>query len=227
MTQAIFDKADLRILFIGNSHIRTSPSQLGQLFRVLRPKKKLLIARRVGGFLIQHAEDKQTLELLQFGSWDYVVLQGQKYSSSGKYSYPLDGALKLTNLAEKLGAKVILFPEWSRRDHPSEYLRINRIHDQIAYQTKASVAPIGQTWVKVIDQLPKSMLYERDGNHATEIGHFINACIFFSMIENESPALLNGLSDRDNSSSLELENQIAKIAGNQVAEKRSTEANRD
>lgn len=214
-----FDSADLKILFVGNSHTRTSPEQLGQLFSILDPEKKVLIARAAGGFLAEHAESKHTLEMLHFGDWDYVILQAQKYSTSGKYEYPTEAAITLANDAKSRNSKVIMFPEWSRKGHPAEYLRINKIHDQIAAQTGAEVAPIGQAWTEVTKQSPNLNLFAHDGNHASEIGNYINACVFYMMTNDQKPAIIpaeNTVGRPEKSVTYDLENSIATVVKNVV-----------
>lgn len=212
-----FEAADLRILFIGNSHTQNSPELLGKLFTILHPEKKVWMARTMGGFLVGHSNNEFTLKFLRYGKWDFVVLQGQKYSTSGKYHYPIDGALKLAEIAEgEVGAKVILFPEWSRKNMKDEYLRINKIHSEIAGHNKAAIAPIGLAWEKVTDSIPNLKLYEPDGNHATSLGHFINAIVFYRMIMG-APVELAKLKTGPKASSLsQLELRIAETIESEV-----------
>lgn len=208
LDRKIFDSTDVKILFIGNSHTRKSPDLLAKLFKISQPQKSILIARSMGGFLSQHAKSQVTLDLIEFGKWDFIVLQAQKYSTTGKYTYPIDGALKLAKLGQNQGSKIILFPEWSRRGVPDEYLRINQIHAQIADQTGAQVAPIGQTWDAIAQQRTDLVLHHADGNHAADVGHFINACIFYSMMNDQPPQV--------DASRWKLESEIAALVREQL-----------
>ena len=107
--------SELRVLFIGNSHSQPIPKILTDLFKRQMPGKKVRVQRVPDyGFLIEHANKKSTLTQLNGGNWDFVVLQAQKYSSSGRYSYPTAGAIHLSELATKQGAHVLMYPEWSR-----------------------------------------------------------------------------------------------------------------
>ncbi len=121
------ENSDFSILFIGNSHTYHVPNLLGDLFGNLKPKSKVLIVRAPGvGFLNQHAKNPSTLKLLNAGIWRFVVLQAQKYSTTGRYRYPYDGAYTLSDLATQNGSKDLMFPEWSRKQVPDEYKRITK-----------------------------------------------------------------------------------------------------
>lgn len=161
---------------------------LNEIFQRQLPGK-VGLAHRVStyGFLADHVKRKSTRDLIQLGSWDFVVLQAQKYSSSGKYTYPTDAAIELARLAQAQGSKVIMYPEWARRDVPDEYARIKAIHNSIAEKTESQVAPIGEAWDRVQEAQPKLNLYAVDGNHASELGSYLNACVFFGMVTGKSP----------------------------------------
>lgn len=181
------DEDELSILFIGNSHSAPIPKRLTEIYQRQQPGAKVRIkAVRKGGFLVDHARSESTLQMMRSGDWDWIVLQAQKYSTTGRYTYPTTGAIELSEVAAEVGAKVIMYPEWSRRDVPEEYARIRAIHDSIAEETGADVAPIGEAWEKAISENTDG-LYARDGNHATAKGSYLNAAVFYSLIEKESP----------------------------------------
>jgi len=199
--KASINSADLSVLFIGNSHSHPIPDLLDRVFKENDPKKKVLFVMAPSyGFLVDHARNKRTIDLLKLGKWDYVVLQAQKYSTTGRRSYPIDGAIKLSEIAKKQGTKVIMYPEWSRRNVPDEYKRINKLHRRIAKQTKAKVAPIGQTWSEVLKKRPNLILHSSDGNHASAAGSYLNACLFYGILTGKAvtkPAKLPGLKISD------------------------------
>lgn len=189
------DSDEIRVLFIGNSHSAPIPRLLTKLFRKQQPQTKTRIqTARSFGFLADHASVPATLELINSGDWDFVVLQAQRYSTSGKYTYPTDGAIKLSKAANEAGAKIIMYPEWSRAGAPEEYKRIKAIHVAISEETGAQVAPIGEAWAEAGRLLDQKRLYAADGNHASEKGSFLNACVFYSMITNRHPGAKPGSS---------------------------------
>ena len=111
---------------------------------------------------------------------DQPLGPGQSVPLSRDQAHYLFGVMR-----QGVGAEVLLFPEWSQREAPDEYLRINRVHQSIAKQTESPIAPIGQTWAAVQQEFPKLQLHDDDGNHASFIGHWLNACIFYGMIAEE------------------------------------------
>lgn len=178
-----FERADLQILFIGNSHSAPIPRVLQQVFNQERPDLKThFLATPSFGFLDQHAQNPATLSLLQSRAWDVVVLQAQKYSTTGRYHYSYDGAIQLAELANRQGAAVLMYPEWSRAGHWDEYRRIEKIHQDIAQQTAATVVPVGSLWNAVHDAHPELSLYSADGNHASAVGEYFTASIFFRLL---------------------------------------------
>ncbi len=183
---------EIRVLFIGNSHSTPIPRLLTDIFKRHRPQTKTLIRNApFSGFLVDHSQTSSTLELIRAGQWDYVVLQAQKYSTTGKYTYPIDGAMQLAKVATDSGAKILMYPEWSRAGVPDEYRRIKLIHNSIAEKTGARVAPIGEAWAAA-SVTDKNQLYAADGNHASPAGSYLNACVFYAMITLESPVRTPG-----------------------------------
>lgn len=178
----------LSVLFLGNSHSAPMPGELKKMFTRLAPDQKVVLRSRSMPFLVDHAASPETIDLIESHEWDVVVLQGQKYSTSGRYHYPYDGSLKLSKLIQdSTSARILMYPEWSRREAPDEYLRINRIHDEIAEQTGAEVAPIGQTWKRAMEEFPRVSFHATDGNHASDEGKYLTACIFYALITGNSP----------------------------------------
>src|SRR5215218_3060493 len=83
-------RADVSLLFMGNSHTshHDVPQMVAQLVRAARPGKAVEAVEAPGSmFLEERLADAATLALLQGRTWSAVVLQAQKYSSSGEFSY--------------------------------------------------------------------------------------------------------------------------------------------
>ena len=139
-------------------------------------------------FLEGQAKSESVWDAIRRHNWDYVVLQAQKYSTSGKYTYPTDGAVRLANFAKENGSKVILYPEFPRRG-VDEYERIRAIHESIADKTSATIAPIGEAWALARKNVNASQLYAADGNHASEKGNYLVAAVFFGLFH--PPAALD------------------------------------
>ena len=188
--------ADLKVLFIGNSHtlFHGLPMRFADLVHSDGSNIKVFVDQCVGSsFLDAHSKSQQTLERVKEGGWDYVVLQAQKYSTTGKYRYPIDGALTLGKLAQEQGAKVLMFPEWGRRGNLEEAARIQKLHQKIAKELDCQVVPVGLAWDEVLKQGFGLELHASDGNHSSEIGAYLTACVFYAHIRQRDPQGLSSL----------------------------------
>ena len=180
--------ADHAVLLIGNSHSSRGglPDQLATLLRASdadTPVHVETVPRWV--FLTDRLDDGITQERLDARPWTHVVLQAQKYSTSGRYSYPTDAAEEWIRRVRSRNAEPILFPEWARRDYPAEAVRIQALHMEIALREPACVAPVGLAWALVLEQHPQMPLYEPDGNHANHRGALLTAYVLYETITGE------------------------------------------
>lgn len=177
------------MLLIGNSHCRVGdlPQVLGRLLARVHPDQQVLCrAAPGGGFLIDHAQLSSTRAAIEAGPWDFVVLQALKYSTSGRYEYPFDGAIELTELARKQGAKVIMFPEWRQRGRADEGRRIHALHERLVKTTQATIAPVGLAWDDALEKRPDLQLHAADGNHASNLGARLTAAVLCATISHSA-----------------------------------------
>ena len=94
--------ADITVLMMGNSHTSSQglPMQLEQLLRSSSGGKTLGTTVAPGFlFLDERLRDAGSMALLRSRSWSIVVLQAQKYSTSGLYSYSTGEAEELVRIA--------------------------------------------------------------------------------------------------------------------------------
>jgi len=181
--------ADITLLFMGNSHTASNglPHTVGALVRAARPSRSVRVEVAPDwGFLEDHASNPRTLELIDHRRWSVVVLQAQKYSTSGQFSYPIEPAIELARKARAAGAVPVMFPEWPRRGIP-ETRRIYDLHVSIAQREAACVAPIGQAWDLALSRHPELVLHDADGNHSAPAGAFLAAVIIASTMTGAPP----------------------------------------
>ena len=192
---------DYAVLLIGNSHSARAglPKVLKQL---LEADGSVATVKTVAGwnFLAERLEDRKTQHTLESQPWTHVVLQAQKYSSSGEYSYSTDAAEEWIRRTRSIGAKPILFPEWARKGNTEEGSRIFMLHKGIAAREPACVAPIGLAWEIMLDSNPDIRLHDDDGNHANPNGGLLTAYVLYATITgkpvNELPdTRVSGVSD--------------------------------
>lgn len=182
-------QADITLLFMGNSHTSFNelPSMVASMVRASRPGKTVAHAEAPGWmFLEERAADAASVQMLREGTWTHVVLQAQKYSSSGAFMYSTEGAEMLIRLARLAKALPILFPEWPRRE-VAETQRIYDLHVSIARKEPACVAPIGQAWDLAIGRHPGLTLHAADGNHSAPAGAFLAALMIATTVTGTPP----------------------------------------
>lgn len=190
-------RADVALLFMGNSHTSSNglPDMVAAMVRAALPGKSVEAVVAPGSmFLDERATDAGTLELLRSRKWSFVVLQAQKYSTSGLFEYPTLGAELLIRIAREILAVPILFPEWPRRGI-AETQRIFDLLVSIARRQPACVAPIGQAWDLAIARHPEVPLHAADGNHSSPAGAFLAALIIATTITGLSPSGLPTFED--------------------------------
>src|SRR5688572_21884236 len=181
--------ADITLLFMGNSHtaFHDVPGTVAALVRAARPGRSVYAEQAPGWmFLDERSTDPANLELLQGRRWTFVVLQAQKYSTSGAFHYPIDGAVELARRSRGAGAVPVMFPEWPRRGI-DETQRIFELHVSIAQREPACVAPVGQAWDWALAQHPALVLHDADGNHSATAGAFLAALVIASTMTGTPP----------------------------------------
>jgi hypothetical protein len=181
--------ADISMLFMGNSH--TSYNNLIGMVAAMvttgRPQKTVAAVEAPGWmFLEERLNDRASRDVLASQNWTFVILQAQKYSTSGQFNYSTAEAKELIRLARERQAVPILFPEWPRRG-VQETQRIYDLHVSIAQEQAACVAPIGQAWDLALARHPSMTLHDPDGNHSAPAGAFLTALILYATMTGLSP----------------------------------------
>ncbi len=187
--------ADITLLMMGNSHTSTNglPDTLAAMIHAGKPGKTVATVVAPGFmFLDERLADAQSVALLQSKRWTFVVLQAQKYSSTGLNVYSTTEAEQLIRMARSMGAVPIMFPEWPRL-RIDETQTIYNPHVSIAMRQAACVAPIGQAWDRALARYPALTLHAGDGNHSAPAGAFLAALVLYATITGASPGELPSL----------------------------------
>ena len=188
--------ADISLLFMGNSHssVNDLDGMVAAMVRIGRPGKSVGDVVAPGYmFLEERLHDSASVNLLASQDWSFVILQAQKYSTSGQFTYSTAEAEEFIRRARQQHAIPIMFPEWPRRD-VAETQRIYDLHVSIAQREPACVAPIGQAWDLALARHPQLVLHASDGNHSAPAGAFLAALVLYATITGLSPLDLPALS---------------------------------
>ena len=181
--------ADVSLLFMGNSHASLNGLQamVANMIHARRSTESVAAVEAPGWmFLEDRYRDAASMTLFRSQGWSYVVLQAQKYSTSGQFQYSTEEAKALIRIAREQHAIPILFPEWPRLG-VDETMRIYDLHVSIAQAEPACVAPIGQAWDLSLQRHPDITLHADDGNHSNPTGALLTALILEATITGVSP----------------------------------------
>ncbi len=205
------DSSCTRVLFIGNSltFVNDLPNTFAELARAGGHKVEVGMAAQGGWTLANHLYSPETLSTLNSTKWNFVVLQEQSQIPSVQQSRTLEmypAARELVRRIRELGAAPIFFITWARREgwpengmtYQSMQAEVDTGYAGIALELNAPVAPVGSAWFNAVMGHPELSLWQDDGNHPTEQGTYLAACVFYAVIFRESPTGSNyraGLSE--------------------------------
>jgi len=184
------NSASYQILIFGNSHVRSNnlPDLIRQLIIAGKPGVQVnMVVAPGGAYLDERLNNDEGLKLLQSKAWTQVILQGQKYSTSGLNTYPVDGTLLWIRASKAQGTTPILFPEHRQVSVFDEGIRVHQLHQSIAAAEPSCLAPVGMAWDRALAENPVLALHMADGNHANLAGSFLTALIFYHSITGNNP----------------------------------------
>jgi hypothetical protein len=180
---------------MGNSHAAGLYPVLADLLALGQPGKPIDVQLSSGrGFLDERVNDGASEQHLESEPWTHVILQGQKYSSSGAYDYSTHAAEYWIRGSKLQGATPIMFPEHPRKGNSWEGQTLWELHKGIANRESSCVAPVGLVWDQVRFRAPSLALHLPDGNHASAIGIALTALVFYPIITGQPVESLPELS---------------------------------
>ena len=210
------------LLFIGNSHSSANglPGLVTTMIEAGLPGSPASAELAPGfGFLSERLDDGVTQQSLESRAWTHVVLQAQKYSTSGLYFYPTDAAEEWIRRVRARNAEPILFPEWPRKGNAEEGPRIHELHLSISAREPACVAPVGLAWEESIRTYPSLDLHAPDGNHSNINGAMLTAFVFYQLMTGQSASELPNIQGVPVSE--EIQQKLADVASAVVDDNRS------
>ncbi|MFC1499554.1 DUF4886 domain-containing protein [Candidatus Zixiibacteriota bacterium] len=201
---------DIKVLFIGNS--LTYYNDMPGMFRTLAQiagKEVYVRESTVANSTIDfHATSSHTLNRIKLYDWDYVVLQGASFRiafpSTVSELMPYYTLLKDYIWRYCPNARVVMFMDWAPREGidllSGEHLSYTEfqqmLHDGTRYVAEAlgfMIAPVGWGWKHVYENSTTISMIGTDQTHPTRSGSFLQACIYYATIFQESPEGINYL----------------------------------
>jgi hypothetical protein len=197
---ALSQKKDLSVLFIGNSYSFGVPKALEKIAKENGRNIKTGHSTYGGWHLSQHVAHQPTLRKLRSQKWDLVVIQEQSLLpslSEWQRRKKMDPAVKLlADEAREIGAIPLLYQTWGRRDGApgipkDDFFQMNQRVCQ-GYRRAAKhaggvfIVPAGDAWEEVFKRGNGHQLFHPDGSHPSSLGDQVTAKEFFRVICGES-----------------------------------------
>lgn len=226
LTLNLSSQDSLKVLFLGNSY--TGYNGLSQMVADLSSAagKALQYDYNVpgGNTIDDHASNPTSLNKIQEGDWDFVIIQEQSQVPTIPYYRDNLFFLGVNRIKDSIAkynpcAKVVLFMTWGRQNGGQQcgpggtycspaFTDFFHMQDSLesayveaAQQIDAIVAPVGIAWENVLADT-NLVLHMPDESHPDNPGSYLAACTFFEVLWDTSVVantfagpLSNGLSN--------------------------------
>jgi len=198
-----------RILFIGNSHTFGNGS-IPVLLRQFSPDILAAMVAIGGCTLHRHWHEGPARSILNDArfKWDSAVLQENGWWPSKAPDDSFEYARNFKAEIERLGAKPVWFMTHPyhkfARDHKNAeghldsaamYENSRALAERVAGELAITVAPVGDAWwayqQSTAEKADTRDLYKDDGIHATAMGTYLSACVFYAVLLGKSPVGLS------------------------------------
>tara|TARA_B110000467_G_scaffold163232_1_gene188660 strand:+ start:2288 stop:3532 length:1245 start_codon:yes stop_codon:yes gene_type:complete len=196
-------------LFIGNSY--TYVNDLPGIIQEIALSKGNIFSHQShtpgGATLALHASNSTVQNLLNVEEWDFVILQDQSQNPSFPPSqvasqvYPYAASLCDDIRQVNTCTNPVFFMTWGRENGDAQNCvfypplctyegmqdRLRESYTEMAVDNNALLAPVGTAWKNIRANYPNIDLYSSDGSHPSIHGSYLAACVFYSVLFNESP----------------------------------------
>ncbi len=191
------DDGAIDVLFVGNSHtfVHDVPNTVRTIAEASGERMRVEMYAPGGYSLPQHWNEGAAAERILSKNWDAVVLQGQSGWSMFCSKELSQAVAKFKPLVRAVGARPLLYMVWVRADFESNQDPWTASYLLASKENSVNTAPAGYVWQQLeLEDFPYE-LRSRDGNHATEVGAFVNALVITaSLLPDLGPAdLLDSL----------------------------------
>ena len=199
---------ELRVLFIGNSY--TAVHCVPEIVRIMAESKGHNLEyeqHTPGGRTFQKQwEEGEAVPKIQAGGFDVVVFQNQSFEPVGDPANMIKFGKMLAVEADKIGAEKLFYLTpayrapvgWMKEDDekgrrglelfPEMLDRIVDFYTRLAKKTDGGIAPVGVAWKLAYDSIPGIALHRSDHSHASEVGAYLTALVFYSCLFDDEPS---------------------------------------
>ena len=183
----MLEKKTVNILFIGNSHTfyNDLPLTVRRLAEADGWTCRVTMLAHGGWFLAQHAGEPDVRFDILHGGYDYVVLQEHAHPF-GPVEKFREAALTLNGMIREAGCTPVLYETWAQKAEPQMQPVMNAAHREIARETDALLAPVGERWQAYRAAHPDIEMYADDGAHASPAGSAFAAAVIWETVRDDA-----------------------------------------
>ncbi len=197
-----------RVLFVGNSY--TYFNNLPLMFKSFSEaggKQVAVDYSAPGGYSLEmHLSNPETLDKINSGLWDYVVLQEQSQMPAidfYRYNSMYPSARKLDSMINARGGETVFYMTWGRRYGGQQCINsycspvftgfyhmqdsLSSAYTQISNKLGAITVPVGNAWRYSVSADSNIVLWDSDNSHPSLEGSYLAAAVFYRKIFNQSP----------------------------------------
>jgi hypothetical protein len=194
-----------RVLFIGDSTTSRNdiPGKFERLAELGGHEVIAASSTRDSTSLATHTALPGTKQKLENEIWDIVVLQETESilldpASLQEFTIPI--IEKYIETVDEMGGVVLLYSSIGFReglidfegfqhldDYDSTQDAVDAAYVEIGDELALPVAPVGAVWRQVYESQPAFDLWQIDGLHTSPEGAYLAACVFYTVIYNQSP----------------------------------------
>ncbi len=193
---------NVKVLMIGNSKIKrennsnTTKKHLEGLVKGAGRKISITRVTHGGEKLKTWADEKnpygkKAYDKIKEKKWDVVILQEQTDASINNKNTLVNSGKKLAKAIRKVNpnAKIIFDAIWPYKNSKksSNQKKIDANNEAAAKEVNGIVAYAGKAFLKYSGIKNAKEVYSSDKNHASNYGWYLQACVFYAAIFNESP----------------------------------------
>jgi hypothetical protein len=173
----------LHVLFIGNSLTYTNslPETIAELSLSTGGAVRIEVrdVSNPGYALEDHWNDARTMDALDAGGWDVVVLQQGPSSLPESQTNLRYWAAQFADRIRKHGARPALFMVWPENTRLSAFDAVRESYRAAADTADADLYPAGEAWRAAWREDSTLAFYGPDGFHPSALGSYLAALTIF------------------------------------------------
>jgi hypothetical protein len=194
VAEAMSYEAPDKVLFVGNSFSFYN-NGLHTHYRALvrasnagdKAERRIRMLTISGARLPEHRAGLNAM--LDADNWDVVVLQGHSRGPIEEATARAfrDAAREFVGRIREHGAEPVFFMTWAYVNAPEMTDALEAAYSGIARELDARVAPVGIAFANAARERPDIALHTDDDRHPSLAGTYLAACVFYSVLQGDSP----------------------------------------